>query len=167
MTRKPTTEFQPGIGCWTIPADTVERLGSAEAWEVRGGGFEDRLDWLWPVARNRARYVQLCRTLSGRLRALLDAGTSKDDLAERLGTSKGTVTRLADGTRPFKAHWIPVLIFGLGIELSAGSFEAGDRLESEPGFRRSTGLAMIHGASTDDLEAVLAPFGVWNELEGR
>lgn len=167
MTQKPTTEFRPGIGCWTIPAETVERLGSAETWRASGSRFDAGFLWLWPVARNRARYVQLCRTLSERLKALLDAGTSKDDLAERLGTSKGTVTRLADGTRPFKAHWIPVLIFGLGIELSAGSLEAGDRLESEPGFRRSTGLAMIHGASTDDLEAVLASLGVANELEGR
>ena len=100
-------------------------MGSEEVLERAVPGLHE---WAFAWLRDHERHRMLCETLSARLRDLINSGVSKDLLARRIGCSKAKVTVLSKSD-DFKPHWIPGLIYGLGIGLGAPNIQAAEMFE--------------------------------------
>jgi hypothetical protein len=149
---------------WTLDAEQVASFGDKEPWRALLG--KDGLGCRWSWAMDNARYVVFCAQLSRRLAGVIAAGVSKEVLAERLGCSKGTVTRLADDRQTFKPHWIPGLVYTLGLELGEPNVAHGEEMERNSWeLRIAVAKNMIGMVNGDVLARAFQSIGVLSDRE--
>ena len=149
---------------WTLDAEQMASLGTREPWLALLGKNDLGCRWRWVV--DEARYVLFCAQLSRKLAGVIAAGVSKETLAERLGCSKGTVTRLADDRQTFKPHWIPALVYTLGLELGEANVAHGEEMErNSQEFRVAVAKRMIHMVDGDVLARTFQSIGVRSDRE--